>query len=518
MKRHDETILWKYAARELDAAEAKMLEHHLEECLECREGLLEVRQARALLDDVEAPKPAVNWAKVDAGISQMVEARLVKQAKQSAFSWRFATAMACAASLIAVIGVGLKQRMSEAEMVAPAIALAPSGTHVDSANGLSKVGPELAQAFDGDVLEAGDVLRTSLVGHAVLTLPDDSRMRLSPGTQVALTRAEANDVALTLERGRVAVHASHRQRRGFVVHSSGLSVRVIGTLFTVEQMAGAVEVAVVEGKVRVEPPEGEPMFLVPGERVKFDQNTWKVEKGSVTSSQIADFADLSVPPMVEAQGASRPAPGGLTPPPMPPPAEKNGLLPRLTAKESASRIAKPAAAPPASAKRPPMAQAGTLAVMGAQEEQAPLKSSLKTSDPAEYARWSDPTPPIASAPPPAPEPVKPSFEPVPFPVASEIAEPKMKPQGEELATDLEAIFLQRAERNLGRGICERSLMGLDELAGDASHGERAEKARILRARCFDSKVRPDLSEIEYRRYLMVWPNGRYSVEARQALE
>ena len=51
MKRHDETLLWQYAARELNADDSALLEHHLGECVECRERLLDVRQARALLKD-----------------------------------------------------------------------------------------------------------------------------------------------------------------------------------------------------------------------------------------------------------------------------------------------------------------------------------------------------------------------------------------------------------------------------------------------------------------------------------
>ena len=102
------------------------------------------------------------------------------------------------------------------------------------------------------------------------------------------------------------------------------------------------------------------------------------------------------------------------------------------------------------------------------------------------------------------------------PKARPAAPTKLK-RGEPLPEDLEAMFLQRAERSLERGTCERSLLGLQEIAGDASRNERSQKARILRARCYDARVRPDLSEIEYRRYLEVWPKGRFSDEARKAV-
>lgn len=509
MKRHDETMLWQYAARELDADDAALLEHHLEECVECREGMLEVRQARALLEDSRAPRPAVSWAKVDAGISQLVEARLVQKAKASRVGWQWAAGLACAAALLAVAGASLKQRLDLSRVAPAVIAVATqSGTHVDQATGLSRVGAELSTASDGDLLAAGEVLRTSLGGRAILTLPDDSRIRLGAGTQLALTRAGADDVALTLERGRVAVHASHHPRRGFVVHTEGLSVRVVGTLFTVEQLAGAVEVAVVEGKVRVEPPEGEALFLVPPERVRFEQGGWTPIRGTVTPSQVADFAELSLPPMVEAQGSPRPPPGGsvqvaeVDRPAQTVSPGRNGLLPRLPPKVSAARVR---SAPVA--KAAPIAHSGALAVMAAQpradaqEDQAGLKTAEPAADPAEFNAF----PQVQVEP--AAEPVKPAMDP---------AEASPKP-AEPLPVDLETLFLQRAERGIGRGICERYLQGLQELAGDPSRGERAEKARILRARCFDARIRPDLSEMEYRHYLQAWPTGRYAIEARQAI-
>jgi hypothetical protein len=232
---------------------------------------------------------------------------------------------------------------------------------------------------------------------------------------------------------------------------------------------------------------------------------------------VADFAELSVPPLVEARGAPRPPPGGSVQvaeadrPAQSVAPERNGLLPRLPPKVSAARVRSAGVAKPA-----PIAHAGALAVMaaqlhaGAQEDQSGLKTGEPAADPAEFKAF-----PQAQAEP-AAEPVRPAMDPVPFPVVSEAAEASPKP-AEPLPVDLETLFLQRAERGLGRGICERYLMGLQELAGDPSRGERAEKARILRARCFDARIRPDLSEIEYRYYLQAWPTGRYAIEARQAI-
>ena len=108
-------------------------------------------------------------------------------------------------------------------------------------------------------------------------------------------------------------------------------------------------------------------------------------------------------------------------------------------------------------------------------------------------------------------PPPPTYVPPPAPA------PAVVPTAEKPATDLEAIFLMKAERSLEKGTCDRYLLGLQELAADQNKSDRSELARILRARCFDARIRTDLSEIEYRRYLETWPKGRYAEEARKAI-
>lgn len=557
MKRHDETLLWQYAARELDAETAALTEHHLSECVDCRERLLDVRQARLYVQDAQTPRPKVDWAKVDQGISKLVEARLLKQAKAARFNFRLPIAVACVAALVAVVSAAVRPawvKPAEPSHLAAAAEVVPletEGTHVVEARGLARVGAQLAQASEGDNVSAGEVLRTAVGGRAVLTLPDASRMRLLGGSQLALTRSEADDVALTLERGKVGVKASHRARKGFVVHSNGLTVRVVGTLFTVSQVAGVVEVVVAEGRVAIEPPEGEPLSLGAGERVRFERGQWKPLRGAATLAQLAELNDLSTPPLIEAKGAPRaPAAGqmpagaiarrderaatqqqgqviGVATTPDEAPASKHpeGLLPRKSAVPHGqatvwpSQVAAPAEAP-APAPEPQQPQepqfedkASVWPSFGGGPTQyeprvkvapAPTHQAAGTPTPP------DELPPVETYVPPA------APTPAPAPAAAAPA-PKAAPKGEAPPTDLEAIFLQKAERGLEKGICERHLLGLQEIAADPSHNERSEKARMLRARCYDSRVRPDLSEIEYRRYLEVWPKGRFAEEARKAL-
>ncbi len=587
MKRHDETLLWQYAARELCVDEAALTEHHLEECVDCRERLLDVRQARLVLQDAQTPRPRVEWAKVDQGISQLVEARLARQAKASP-GWRLPFTLAFAAvAAVVVVSMAGKIHFTAPGSVTVAHAVEPAVvTHVNHAVGLSRVGVTLSPAREGEQLTAGQVLRTAVGGRGVVTLADGSRMRLAGGSQLALTRVDANDVALTLERGRVGVQASHRARRGFVVHANGMSVRVVGTLFTVSQVQGAVEVTVAEGKVLVEPPEGEGLSLMGGERVRFERGGWKPIRGAATAAQLAELNDFSEPPLIEAAGIPRtPAAGvmpataiarrddstarkgaaaiqpsaqvigvALTPEPVPSQTEANlpkkpavpdgqatvwpahvGALkaPAPTAEEEAPQLEEkasiwpsfgggPTTYEPRVLKRKQKSPAESPVVEPKAADVVPLYqreaerpvAAVADDTPVEFGEW----PQAASPPAPKPEPVVAAdTRPVPLPSKVRSVAPRALKNEAMLPEDLEALFLQRAERGLERGICERYLLGLQEIAADTSRNDRSEQARILRARCFDARVRPDLSEIEYRRYLEVWPRGRHSDEARKAI-
>lgn len=550
MKRHDEGLLWQYSARELDAEATALVEHHLSECVDCREKLLDVRQARLVLQDAQTPHPKVEWAKVDQGISQIVEKGLARQAKASRNFWKLPLGFALVASAMAAVVLVVPKAPEPVPVVAEVVAAhVEAGTEVETALGLSKVGAELSMAREGDVLVAGEVLRTAVGGQGVMALPDGSRMRLAGGSQLALTRADADDVALTLERGRVGVSASHRQRRGFVVHTNGMTVRVVGTLFTVSQVAGVTEVVVAEGKVMVEPPEGAAMAVTAGERLRFERGQWKPLRGVASPSQIAELNELTAPPMLEAAGAPRAPVGGQVAVKKKevvgvglatePAAQHEGLLPRKAAQARGQATVWPKDGAVAESPAPQVADEELVQL----EEKSSVWPSMGGGPTTYEPRVVKKSPPKPAAPIAAyqlevespaakapefgnwPEPQVPDAEPAPVPNRMKIVTPSVKtkavvvvaPKGEPLAQDLEAIFLQRAERGIERGICERSLLGLQEIAADPSRNERAEKARILRARCYDSRVRPDLSDIEYRRYLESWPKGKFADEARAAI-
>ena len=103
------------------------------------------------------------------------------------------------------------------------------------------------------------------------------------------------------------------------------------------------------------------------------------------------------------------------------------------------------------------------------------------------------------------------------PTSSRLGDEPAPAPSKVVAKDLESIFLQRAEDSIEKGTCDRYLLGLEDIALDAERNPRSEQARVLRARCFDTQMRPRQAMNEYRKYLELYPRGKFSVEAHQAL-
>lgn len=105
-----------------------------------------------------------------------------------------------------------------------------------------------------------------------VVLPDSTVVILNAGSSLeypaALATAESREV-------RLKGNAFFRVKKGlekFVVHTSGLSITVLGTEFNVNARSAAEEVSLVSGKVKVTGPykPAEPVYLLPGDRVRLD--------------------------------------------------------------------------------------------------------------------------------------------------------------------------------------------------------------------------------------------------------
>jgi len=506
MMRHDEALLWEYAARELPSEDARLVQHHLTECPECQEKLTDVRTARGALEAVKGTRMLFTYAKADAAIANAVEKRMAKAVFGRPWVMGLSGALVAAGLALVAYGVWTKHPAQ----AAPALAVvAPAAVKqvpaVLKATGLTTIGAQTRALGDGEKLASGDVLRTDWKGEATLKLPEGTRLRMGASSQLALTRAETDDVTLALDHGRVAIAASRAQRKGFVLHTAGLMVTVVGTRFSVASSRDGVEIAVDEGRVSLEPPSGLPMFVNAGQRVRFDSR-WRSTRGTITSAQKKELAALAEEPKPVAPAVRAPA-----------------VVPATGGGST-------------QASRDEM----TALVTDSVDELAPLPPPPA---PAPVAAAPAPAPVVVAAvapspPPPAPAASKPDMSGLEVPLLASPVESVGKPQGfidwpelpvaptaaaklnskdDEPAIDHEGIFIVRAERSLGNGGCERFLLGLEEVATDPKRGPRAEKARVLRARCFDARGKTREAENEYRKYVTEYPVGTFLDEARAVL-
>ncbi len=542
MIRHD-LQLWAYASKELELGDHRFVEAHLEDCPECVEQLASVQVAKEALELARDAKARVGWAGVDQRIGAMVEKRLKSQARRPLYVRLGVVGLGLAAATAAVLTLSLPKAV---EPVIPATeqpSPSSSWARVERAQGLTRVdGASLDSAGDGrselaegTELQGGDVLRTSTSGKAFLHLPDGSHLRVAKSSQLALTRSEADDVALTLERGSLAVRASHQRRKGFVVHSGGLSVNVVGTVFGVTNDSEKVEVSVSEGRVRVELPSGESVFVEPGQRLRFDSKTQRSKRLGLTAVTERELSELSAvadatttvekSAVVAAVGGSPSAPPMLTAQGTP------RSLPRLSPTEARARQVAPPVVATAPEVPKKIEQGKTELIVEGPGEVWPTLGGgeIVRGVPAPREPVSQPAPvEVVVQPPPVSSPTewaeapKPNEEewaalpaPAPAPSAARLSDEPV--QGKVMPKDLEMIFLQRAEDSIGKGTCDRFLLGLEDIAQDNERTARTEQARVLRARCFDTQMRPRQAMNEYRKYLESYPQGRFAPEAHQAL-
>lgn len=541
MKRHDDGLLWDFAAHALDSTEAKEVEAHLADCPDCREQLASVQVACEALELARAARPTVDWQPIDESVGRLVERRLAEQARRPWLK-RFVLGIAAVSTVAALAFFTLTH-------VEPTVAPLPESppppvlltARIDRAQGLSREG---VSVFDGAPLAAGDLLETTAGGRAFVHLPDLSHLRLGAASSLTLTRADVDDVALTLGKGHLAVRSSGQDRKAFTVHAGSLSVHSVGNAFVVTHDAQATEIAVAEGRVAVEFVNGINEFVDAGTALRVDHKG-RVSRGRRVAPQLKTELDelmavadattavetqsavvaatggrASAPPLVAVQGPSRtlprldPAQSRARQVQLPP--EALGLTP-----SSSPNVVSPAAQP-AEVQTQRLEPTTQLEVEGPPQtrpaggtEEWALPPQAQAPQPQQAA-----APTVVVATParteadewaslPAPAPQSSPARLVDGPVVT--ATPKPTPR------DLESVFLERATAALEGGGCDRYLPGLEELALDGSRGERAERARVLRARCYAAQLRPRQAVNEYRKYLEEHPRGRFAEEAMEAL-
>ncbi len=527
MGSHDTGGLWRYAAAELDASDVAVLEHHLVSCPDCRDELDLVRSARLALKFAAHVAPRVSWEEVDGPLGAEAFRRLVRPS----LKWLRPVLVAGFAAVAAALVVAVEAPRGREARLRPLVAVASlpvEMARVSSASGVLVHRAVLERPLaESESLERGDRLRTLARGGASVDLPDGSRLRLGPSSELTLDQVAKGEVALDLARGRLAVRAEHAPSRPFVVRAGRLTVHVVGTAFTVSSTPTEVEVAVGEGAVRVETELGESRRVSAGQRLRFDREGIRTRPGALLAWHEAELAKLGIrlaprtefPAPGRTSGRSAPAtadseaqvaPSGATPlspnevpqaplsateSPQPPPSPSDAPQVPLSATESAQTPFSPSEAPNVS-----FSPSGV-------EGDPPLPPGDAQAPEPDAEDWQPYRP--------APEVPGGAASVSPGPAAQGPARPAARPS---LPRDLEGLFLRRAREGLVAGTCERFQLGLTELVETSEAREVREEARIARARCFDATLRPTDAEREYRQYLRDWPAGRWTDEARGATE
>jgi TolA-binding protein len=153
-------------------------------------------------------------------------------------------------------------------------------------------------AWDGAILDSG-------ADHVSVALGDGSRIELMPASRVAVVEGSAHAVRLDVRKGSAHFDVTHVSGRTFFVKSGNVTIRVVGTKFSVTTtpLPGGrrVTVAVDEGVVEAESGAGaEPTRVRAGE-------TWSTVQATEPTPPKADVAP---PPSsrVASETANEPAP------------------------------------------------------------------------------------------------------------------------------------------------------------------------------------------------------------------
>jgi len=318
----ERSTLWGLAAGELAADVRERLEQHLTGCDECRHELEAVKATREVLCAAAPVEPQVDWRRADEAVHGAVERRFARL--ERGWSWSLAFALGAGATAVVVAMFALARHSGPAvDPAALALVVQPvsSPSSVESADGvLAMVGVDEHMLKPGEDLKTGTALRTTVSGKAIFKLPEGSRVRVASATDLFVKTGEKEDVDLVLRKGRVAVKATHAARKEFVIEAGGVFVHVVGTAFSVGLSDDNADVAVTEGRVLVDFPDGSSKIVGAGERVVLDRAKNEVRGAALTASDKSEMNELGVDVAIADARKPRPSikqPAAIAPVPMP---------------------------------------------------------------------------------------------------------------------------------------------------------------------------------------------------------
>lgn len=261
--------LWELSRAPLAAAEA--LSGHLASCPDCQGRLEDIRAVQLGIPAAPVPpRSLLEWQRLDARILSVIPQRRPSAWRRLLRAFDGAFVLRPAFALAALVGVGAT--LWFAVRREPVKRSVPVAARPEARMPLPVSPPplraELARVKDSSAtVEEGEAVHTSKGARLRLELPDESEVELEEATEVRLDSLARHRIGLTLSTGAVVVSAPHDASRVLEVSAGDVSVQVLGTRFAVTRRAGAVEVVVYEGAVRVVR-RGHPQFdIVPAGKV-----------------------------------------------------------------------------------------------------------------------------------------------------------------------------------------------------------------------------------------------------------
>ncbi len=553
MKLHDTSTLWGLADSELEPGDAALANSHLEDCPECRDELSLIRTVCASATSAAASGPRLDWTPVEEKLEELLARRAARAAGLS--RGRRWALVPLAAAVVLSITFGAWAAMPpppsaqipavvQPAAIAPQLPQAPppAPPAVLAAKDAIRAtdGSPLAQ---GALLTQGDSIRTGRRGQATLGLSEAGQLRLGSETQLKLARLSLDGAAISLERGRAAMQAS----APIEIAAGGFAARGANAVFSAALTRDGFEVAVARGRVHVRRPNALPMIVDAGHRAVFSTRSQQATiaiLGAQSQGALAELLALPAPapsrrPAVDPADFDSdwsPLPGAPAParPPIPvaaapvapalpgPAPVAVAPLPQAPAVQTAPASAEMVAMQEALDAKPDLVMRAGSLIAEPQPPPREIWEAEKAARAEESARAAAPPPPAVQAPVPAavaPAQQEWASAPAPAPAPASVppradAAVETEPS-DDSGDDAEDLYLLRAERALKRGGCQRFLAGLEEIAGDTPATVRTERARIVRARCYEKLGRAAQAQAEYSRYLRDSPRGDFAPEAER---
>jgi transmembrane sensor len=124
---------------------------------------------------------------------------------------------------------------------------------------------------------------TAIGERSNLKLPDGSHVELTTNTVLRVAKG-GDQRSVWLDKGEAFFQVVHDDKRAFVLHALDFKVVDLGTEFSVRRYADRLEVTVLKGSVRIDPPEGQhqsaPVRLTAGEVAIADNHAISVTRKS----------------------------------------------------------------------------------------------------------------------------------------------------------------------------------------------------------------------------------------------